>query len=102
MRGKSGWDVQGGADDDEALRRDADGLQSVADAACERAFSEDEEGDVCAERCADADECGAVEFQMPEMVEYAQYGGGIGTAAAQTAAHGDVFFQPDVCAETAA
>ena len=94
-----GGDVGVGVDEDVVLLGDGDGLQLFADAACEGGLSVDEKGDICTEGGGDGYQLLLGEVKLPEVVEHDEYGGGVGAAAAEPAAHGDGFVQPDVCAE---
>ncbi len=86
-----GGDVGVGVDEDVVLFGDADGLQLLADAACEGGLPVNKKGNVGAEWGGDLDELFGAEVELPELVEHDEYGGGVGAATAESAAHGDGF-----------
>ena len=86
-----GGDVGVGADENVVLFGDLDGLQLFADAACEGGLPVNKKGNVGAEWGGDLDELLGAEVELPELVEHDEYGGGVGAAAAESAAHGDGF-----------
>ena len=92
-----GGDGRGRLDHREALRRQGQRRQPLADAFDEGVVAADEEGHVGAQRCrpSASSRC-ARPVQAPQPVQRQQRAGGVGTAAAQAGAPGHLLVDRDV------